>query len=153
MSLTPLRKVFLGDAGSLVLGFLIAWLLIALSQGSSPSLHPVMTIWCVTLPVFDTIVVVARRLRHGRSPFSADRRHLHHLLLDAGFSKQASLAVMLAAALVFNVSGLVVTATLGSIWSLALWGLYLIAFMAVVYHPKVEAGASGRHRQSRVSAD
>ena len=153
MSLTPLRKVFLGDAGSLVLGFLIAWLLIALSQGSSPSLHPVMTIWCVTLPVFDTIVVVARRLCHGRSPFSADRRHLHHLLLDAGFSKQASLAVMLAAALVFNVSGLVVTATLGSIWSLALWGLYLIAFMAVVYHPKVEAGASGRHRQSRVSAD
>lgn len=153
MSLTPLRKVFLGDAGSLVLGFLIAWLLIALSQGESPSLNPVMTIWCVTLPVFDTIIVVARRLRRGRSPFSADRRHLHHLLLDAGFSKQAALAIMLAVALVFNVSGLVVTATLGSIWSLALWGIYLVAFMAIVFHPHVEARTSERHRHSQVSVD
>ena len=153
MSLTPLRKVFLGDAGSLVLGFLIAWLLIALSQGSSPSLHPVMTIWCVTLPVFDTIVVVSRRLRRGRSPFSADRQHLHHLLLAAGFSKRGALAMILIVALVFNVSGLIVTAILGSIWSLVLWALCLIAFMAIVFHPQVEAGASGRHRQSRISVD
>ena len=61
--------------------------------------------------------------------------------------------MILIVALVFNVSGLIVTAILGSIWSLVLWAFCLIAFMAIVFHPQVEAGALGRHRQSRISVD
>lgn len=139
MSLTPLRKVFLGDAGSLILGFLIGWLLVALSQGERASLNPVMTIWCVTLPVFDTIAVVARRLGNGRSPFSADRRHLHHLLIDMGMTKRGTLIILLCLGCGLNAIGLFVTASLGALMGLGFWWVCFAIFALFTFHPKVGA--------------
>lgn len=85
------RKIFMGDAGSTVIGFLIGWSLIYLSQPRVGRLAPVEVLWCVALPLLDTAAVMYRRMRQGRSPFAADRQHLHHLLLDRGLSAQASL--------------------------------------------------------------
>ncbi|WP_149196458.1 UDP-N-acetylglucosamine 2-epimerase [Luteimonas suaedae] len=85
------RKVFMGDAGSMLVGFLLAWSLIYLSHPSVGRLAPVDVLWCVALPVMDTIAVMYRRFRKGLSPFKPDRQHLHHLLLDAGFSPRAAL--------------------------------------------------------------
>lgn len=87
------RKIFMGDAGSTLLGFLLAWSLIDASQ-SGGRLAPVDVLWCVALPVMDTLGVMYRRMRRGLSPFLADRRHLHHLLLDAGFSPRRTLAMI-----------------------------------------------------------
>ncbi|HET6431616.1 undecaprenyl/decaprenyl-phosphate alpha-N-acetylglucosaminyl 1-phosphate transferase [Dyella sp.] len=97
------RKVFLGDAGSVVLGYLLAWMLIRSSQTSSgPHLSTVDVVWSVALPVLDTLAVMTRRMREGKSPFKPDRGHIHHLMLNAGFGPRATLAalVLLAASLV-----------------------------------------------------
>lgn len=92
------RKVFMGDAGSTLLGFLIGWSLISLSHPQQARLAPVDVLWCVALPVMDTFGVMFRRMRQGRSPFSADRQHLHHLLIDAGFAPQMALVAIVMAA-------------------------------------------------------
>lgn len=91
------RKIFMGDAGSMLLGFLLAWSLIYLSHENVGRIAPVHVLWCVALPVMDTFAVMYRRFRKGRSPFKPDRQHLHHLLLDAGFSPRGVLLIIVVA--------------------------------------------------------
>jgi hypothetical protein len=91
-------KVFLGDAGSLLLGYLIVWGLI--EAGRSPAdLAPVTALWLVALPLMDTLAVMGRRLSNGRHPFSADRGHLHHCLARLLHSTRRALIILLALAL------------------------------------------------------
>lgn len=78
-------RVFLGDNGSMLLGFLFAWLFIALSQGEQRAITPVTALWLFGVPLLDTVSVMLRRIWMGRSPFQADRHHLHHLFLNAGY--------------------------------------------------------------------
>jgi len=78
-------RVFLGDNGSMLLGFLVAWLFIALSQGKQAAMTPVTALWLFALPLMDTVGVMLRRIWLGKSPFRPDRHHLHHLLVRAGF--------------------------------------------------------------------
>jgi UDP-GlcNAc:undecaprenyl-phosphate GlcNAc-1-phosphate transferase len=85
----PRARVFLGDAGSMLLGFVIAWTAVRLTQNPAHSLSPVLGPWTIALPLIDCVSLILRRWRQGRSPFSADRDHLHHLLLDAGYSQTA----------------------------------------------------------------
>jgi UDP-GlcNAc:undecaprenyl-phosphate GlcNAc-1-phosphate transferase len=79
-------EVFLGDAGSMLLGFIIAWSAVRLSQSAAHPVSPVLGPWTIALPLIDCCSLILRRLREGRSPFAADRNHMHHLLLDAGYS-------------------------------------------------------------------
>lgn len=92
------RKVFMGDAGSTLIGFLLAWSVIFLSHRSVARLAPVDVLWCVAIPVMDTLGVMYRRIRAGRSPFKPDRLHLHHLMLDAGFPPRMALVGIILAA-------------------------------------------------------
>jgi UDP-GlcNAc:undecaprenyl-phosphate GlcNAc-1-phosphate transferase len=94
------RRVFLGDAGSLLLGFILAWLVVYFSQGSHRVIFPVTALWLLALPVFDTIFVMTQRLLAGRSPFSPDRRHLHHLLMRLGYSAGKTLLLIAVYALI-----------------------------------------------------
>lgn len=85
-------KIFMGDTGSLLLGFVTAVLCIRLLQVNhfvdNPVLPhgPVFVLGIVLIPVFDTLRVFAVRIWKGRSPFEADRTHIHHLLTNQGFS-------------------------------------------------------------------
>ncbi len=88
------RKIFMGDAGSTTIGFLVGWSLIYLSHRSVNRIVPVEVLWCVALPLMDTAAVMYRRMRCGRSPFAADRQHLHHLLLDRGLSASTTLWII-----------------------------------------------------------
>jgi UDP-GlcNAc:undecaprenyl-phosphate GlcNAc-1-phosphate transferase len=78
-------RVFLGNAGSAFLGFSIGWLTFRLTQNTSHPVSPVLAPWFLAVPLIDCVVSIARRIRMGRSPFHADRGHIHHLMLDAGF--------------------------------------------------------------------
>ena len=82
----PRAEVFLGDAGSMLLGFIIAWSAVRLSQNPAHPVSPVLGPWTIALPLIDTCSLILRRAKQGRSPFAADRDHLHHLLLEAGYS-------------------------------------------------------------------
>ncbi len=99
-------KVFLGDSGSLLLGFVLAWLLVYFSQGASAIMKPVTALYLVALPVYDTIFVMLKRILNGDSPFKPDKTHLHHLFLSYGFSQSKALYAMMNVQLVFIVLGI-----------------------------------------------
>jgi len=92
------RKVFMGDAGTLFIGLLIAVLLINLSQGENAVFRPVTALWLLAVPLLDTISVMIRRLKNGGSPFKPDRGHLHHFLLSSNISEKKTLIIIVAMA-------------------------------------------------------
>jgi UDP-GlcNAc:undecaprenyl-phosphate/decaprenyl-phosphate GlcNAc-1-phosphate transferase len=90
-------RIFMGDTGSLVLGFVISVLCIRLLQlnpetSATTILYhaPVFALSIVAIPVFDTLRVFAIRIWQGRSPFSPDKNHIHHLLTNNGWSHSFS---------------------------------------------------------------
>ena len=101
-------RCFLGDNGSMQLGFIFAWLLSDLSQATaSPRVFtPVSTLWLFAVPLIDTLSVMLRRLWMKRSPFRPDRHHLHHLFLRAGFRVQDTVLVLAFVQLMFGGFGL-----------------------------------------------
>jgi len=92
--------VFMGDAGSMFLGYALTWFAISLSQGEQRAMAPAAALWFLMLPLFDTVSMMLRRIARGRSPFSADREHIHHVFLMAGFTVNETVTVMAAAALI-----------------------------------------------------
>lgn len=79
-------KIFLGDAGSMALGLMIAWHAITLSQGGNAVITPVSIAWIIALPIVDSFGLLVTRLKEGRAPFAPDRRHFHHHFINAGFT-------------------------------------------------------------------
>jgi len=77
-------KLFMGDAGSQLLGFLTITLSLALTQGGGPY-NVILPLMIAGYPVLDTLRVMTRRIMERRNPFSADRNHLHHRLMGLGF--------------------------------------------------------------------
>ena len=82
----PKALTFLGNSGSALLGLMLAWAAIELTQGPAARITPAVAPWLVALPILDCLTLIGRRLAGGRSPFAADRLHFHHLLLDRGLS-------------------------------------------------------------------
>jgi UDP-GlcNAc:undecaprenyl-phosphate GlcNAc-1-phosphate transferase len=100
------KKTFLGDAGSTFLGLAIAWALIDSSQGENNCIKPITTLWLVSLPILDTLAIMIRRIKKGQSPFKADRDHLHHIFMRAGFTDRSTLAFLLSLSSLFAGIGL-----------------------------------------------
>lgn len=95
----PTRKkarIFMGDAGSMMLGFIIAWLAVDLSQGNDNAIRPVTALWLIGLPLMDTVRLMITRIMNGKHPFSADNEHLHHILLRSSGSHSRTVWLMLA---------------------------------------------------------
>lgn len=86
--------IFLGDSGSMFLGMALGWFAIRLSQGENAPLSPAAALWFLTLPVFDTACTTIRRAIRGRSLFSPDKEHLHHVFLLAGFTVTETVLIM-----------------------------------------------------------
>lgn len=87
-------KVFMGDAGSTLIGFTVIWLLIVATQGQDAVMQPVTALWLIAVPLMDMLRVMIARIRRGDSPFKPDREHLHHVLQKAGFSRVSTLSVI-----------------------------------------------------------
>lgn len=105
---TPWRakaSVFMGDSGSLCLGLLMGWYAIKIAAFPGPTLLPITVAWIIGLPVFDECAQFYRRVREGKHPFTADRGHLHHHLLDAGFTAGQASAFILCVVFVMGAVG------------------------------------------------
>ena len=94
----PRATVFLGG-GAEILGLWIAWASFRLTQTAHHPVTPVLAPFLIALPVIDCLVLIVRRLGARRSPFFADRNHLHHILLSAGMSTTAVVLVLTSATL------------------------------------------------------
>ena len=120
-------KVFMGDSGSLFLGFLISVVAVL----SLKYIHPIAVLYLAALPIVDTLIVMVRRLRKGLSPFSPDKTHIHHILLGF-FSKKVKKTVgfLLLMQVLFSLVGLLLIGDTKILpHGLALFSL--VAFIAV----------------------
>jgi UDP-N-acetylmuramyl pentapeptide phosphotransferase/UDP-N-acetylglucosamine-1-phosphate transferase len=101
-NISPAR-IFMGDTGSLMVGLVNAILIVKFIEvGGNPigklpiTSVPIVAIAILILPLFDTLRVFAIRMMHGRSPFSADRNHIHHYLLELGLNHRQTTMVLVA---------------------------------------------------------
>lgn len=101
------RKVFMGDAGSMVIGFTVIWFLLVASQnGTRPPLRPVTALWLIAVPLLDMAAIMIRRIRRGDSPFKPDREHLHHIFQRLGLNSTQTLVAICTIATLFAAFGI-----------------------------------------------
>ena len=118
-------KIFMGDTGSTFLGFILAVV----------SIHGLFKFYTIIsfavpflmlgLPIFDTCFAILRRVSHGQSPMSPDRGHIHHRLIDMGFSQKQAVAVLYIISAILGLSAVVLT-TIGVVRAM----LFLLALCA-----------------------
>ena len=121
--------IFMGDAGSQFLGFVIGALVLWLAQHSQPVMSPAMPLLLLGLPILDTCLVFTVRILQGKSPFAPDKNHIHHRLIDVGFSHYSSVVALysLQAVFVFSAYQLRHASDL----TIVLTYLYICAFVLV----------------------
>ena len=98
-------SVFMGDTGSIFLGFILAWFAVDLSQMPAKHVYPITVVWILGLPLLDTVSLMLRRVRKGGSPFAADRQHVHHILLAANMSKAKVVVILVTISALFGAVG------------------------------------------------
>lgn len=87
-------SVFMGDAGSQLLGFSIGVLSIRATQNPMSQISTATPVLLLAIPILDTLSVMVQRIGEGRSPFSADKNHIHHKLLALGFDHHEAVMVI-----------------------------------------------------------
>ena len=97
--------LFMGDTGSLLLGYTLSAAAVVLVQNDNTGIHlsPVTVAGVLALPITDTLLVMARRVRQGQNPFWPDRTHLHHRLLDIGLPHSVVVPILYLSAGAFGV--------------------------------------------------
>ncbi|MBK5145704.1 UDP-N-acetylglucosamine--undecaprenyl-phosphate N-acetylglucosaminephosphotransferase [Budviciaceae bacterium BWR-B9] len=100
-------KVFMGDAGSTLIGFTILWLLLLATQGNNAVIAAVTGLWLIAIPLMDMVTVMLNRILQGNSPFKPDRGHLHHILMDQGISPHQALLIIVTIALLLALLGII----------------------------------------------
>ena len=96
--------VFMGDTGSQFIGFMAAFLCIYLVENVYVTLNPALPLLLLGLPVLDTLMVMGQRIYIGQSPFSPDKRHIHHRLLAHGFTHAEAVSCIYATQSIFLVA-------------------------------------------------
>jgi UDP-GlcNAc:undecaprenyl-phosphate GlcNAc-1-phosphate transferase len=100
-------SIFLGDAGSYFLGFVIAGASIIGVFKTTLVVALVVPVLILGVPIFDTTFAILRRLKDKKSPFSADNRHIHHLLLRAGLTHREAVMSIYIACFLLSFSALI----------------------------------------------
>ena len=131
------NKLFMGDTGSLILGFLMTALVIRFNKVFfTPDMQymqsaAAISIGIMIIPIFDTLRVFTLRIKSGQSPFSADRRHIHHLLLDLGCSHLKSTLIISAV----NIFFIIIAFAFADLGKIRLLILFLVLALILVSVP------------------
>lgn len=129
-------RIFLGNSGSAYLGLIIAWAAFRLTQNPGHPVSPVLAPFLVAPPVIDCLVLMARRALHGQSPFAADRGHMHHLMLDGGFSVTSAVLTLSGASLLLGLgAGMALKADLPHPLFVGLYCAMTAAYFAFSHNP------------------
>jgi UDP-GlcNAc:undecaprenyl-phosphate GlcNAc-1-phosphate transferase len=125
------RKVFMGDAGSMLIGFTVIWVLLQGTQGPRAQMYPVTALWLIAVPLMDMITIMIRRIRKGGSPFRPDREHLHHICMRAGLSPFQSLLFICSLGSVYALIGILLESF--NIPELASFILFILFFTLYIW--------------------
>jgi UDP-GlcNAc:undecaprenyl-phosphate GlcNAc-1-phosphate transferase len=119
------RRIFMGDAGAMFIGIAVVWLFTKGTYGTEPAFRPVTALWLVAVPLMDMVAIMIRRVRRGQNVMVADREHLHHIFLRAGFSDRQALWLITTLAVAMAAFGLV-----GELFSVPQWLMFTL-FLAL----------------------
>lgn len=132
------KKIFMGDTGSMLIGFTVVWLLI---QGTQPianegaGFSASTALWLIAFPLMDMVRVIVDRLRRGQSPFSADRSHLHHILQDSCHdSKRAALLKICTLSAFFAVVGIAMQVS--GVREVIIFSVFLAGFVLYTFRTR-----------------
>jgi UDP-GlcNAc:undecaprenyl-phosphate GlcNAc-1-phosphate transferase len=124
-------SIFMGDSGSMFLGFVLATTAIQTNQKSATAVAILVPIVALGVPIADTLFAVVRRAARGAPLFQADRGHIHHRLLTAGFTHRQAVVALYAASALLGALALVLTLANSVETALALGALSVVAFVAL----------------------
>ncbi len=139
-------SIFMGDSGSLTLGFVIS----VLATKATDYVHPVTVLFLIAIPLMDTIIVMVRRKRHGKSMFAADKTHLHHVLYNF-FNRSSKKTVLFLATLqaIYSITALQIVESADQTMSLLLFALNVVA-MYFVFSEMLRRQASKECQETAV---
>ena len=127
------KRIFMGDAGSMLLGLVIVWALISLSQEGvgegERSFAPVTALWLFAFPLIEMFTAITRRLVLGKSPFKPDLSHSHHVLIRLGFSERTTLLYLSLFSLLMAAFGV-----LGELYGVDEWVMFILFLLVFVVH-------------------
>jgi UDP-GlcNAc:undecaprenyl-phosphate/decaprenyl-phosphate GlcNAc-1-phosphate transferase len=123
------RRIFMGDSGSMLLGLVIAWALIDLSQGEERSFSPVTALWLFAFPLIELSTAVLRRLASRRSPFKPDLFHSHHQLIRLDYGEKTTLLGLICFSLLMAVFGI-----LGELYGIDEWVMFVLFLLVFVIY-------------------
>lgn len=121
-------KLFMGDAGSMTLGFVLAYLAIETTQKPGSIVSPVAALLVLALPVTDTLTVMFKRVLKRKNPFQPDKTHLHHQLKATGIDHHIVVILMITATIIS--STIAVAGTILEIPDHHLFGIYMFGFIS-----------------------
>ena len=130
----PPATIFMGDSGSLLLGFILAVLPLTGVSEADPQTGMLSAMTICLVPIFDTLAAIIRRTRAGVSFFTPDRFHFHHKLMNLGFSTRQILAITYSFCLAFGASvltGFYLKPVLAFAFMIGAWVVCLILFMTL----------------------
>lgn len=128
----PNKKIFMGDAGSGLLGYSLAVLSIMGAVKVAAAFSMLVPIMILAIPIFDTCFAVIRRLIAGKSPFSADRLHLHHRIMDKGLSNKQTVGIIYGATIIFGIVA-ICSMRINDIRIFAVFAVLATAFLLVLW--------------------
>ncbi len=135
-------RTFMGDAGSMLLGFLVVWFTVSICQGHARSLSPVAALWFALMPLSDFFSCFVLRVAKGKMPLRPGREHFHYMLMRAGLSGRQVLAVLVGFGVFYAAVGLIGASQKLPDWILfgpwiALLGLQHLIIRSVAAHVRL----------------
>ena len=119
-------KMFMGDTGATFLGYILATMSIQGLFKFYAVISFAVPFLILGLPIFDTAFAFIRRIAHGQSPMHPDRGHIHHRLIDMGFSQKQAVAVLYVITAILGLSAVVLT-TSGAMKAMLLLMAFCVA--------------------------
>ena len=145
-------RTFMGDAGSTLLGFIVVWFTIAITQGDSRSLSPVAALWFALMPLSDFFSCVVLRVARRKLPLHPGREHFHYMLMRAGLSGRQTLGVLVGFGVVYASVGVIGASLKLPDWSMFAPWMMLLTFQHAIIKALARQIRHARWKSAGVSA-
>ncbi|MGL4476278.1 MAG: UDP-N-acetylglucosamine--undecaprenyl-phosphate N-acetylglucosaminephosphotransferase [Shewanella sp.] len=124
-----LEKVFMGDAGSMLIGLTVVWLLVIGTESNQQVFSPVTALYLIAIPLMDMTAIMYRRIKKGHSPFKPDRDHLHHIFERAGYTRKQTLVRITIVSMLLAVFGVS-----GEIFDFPEWVMFFVFMLIFAFY-------------------
>ena len=131
------RGVFLGDSGSNLIGFWVAWIAVYASQNQNYFIEPITMLWFISIPLLDCVGLIFSRIKKGLSWSTAGRDHIHHKLMKK-FTSRQTLIIILAITFVTGLFGIFIEIIASSVVSSILFLTYAIMYYVLIGFVKIK---------------